>query len=99
MSSNKNVPINKNNQKKKMTSKQIAAIVAVVLLVALYLVTLFAAIFDTSAAKNLFWICLFGTFVIPLLTWVYIWMYGKLAQKHTIADFDLGGEPTDNTRK
>ena len=91
--------MNPENKKKKMTSKQIVALIGVVLLVMLYVITLLAAIFDTSATKSLFQVCLFGTVAIPLLIWIYIWMYGKLAQKHTIADFDLGGQPTDNGKK
>lgn len=76
--------------RKKVTSKQIVAILGIVLLVLLYLVTLFAAIFDTSATGTLFAMCLFATIAVPLLIWVYTWMYGKLTGKHTIADLDIG---------
>ncbi|MCM1190824.1 MAG: hypothetical protein NC123_02450 [Butyrivibrio sp.] len=73
---------------KKVTSKQVVAIVGVVLLVLMYIVTLIAAIADSSASGRLFWVCLYATVVIPILIWVYTWMYGKLTQKHTFADFD-----------
>ena len=78
---------------KKVTSKQVVAIIGVVLLVLMYIVTLFAAVFDSSASGRLFWMCLFSTVAIPILIWIYTWMYGVLTKKHTIADFDLGGRP------
>ena len=83
---------NVNKEKKKMRSKQIVAIIGVVLLAAMYVITLIAAIFDNPNSMMLFRACLIGTFTIPLLIWVYIWMYGKLTQKHTMADLDLGGK-------
>lgn len=85
--------------KNKMTAKQIAALLAVVLLAALYLITLFAAIFDTSAAGSLFRICLICTVVVPLLTWVFIWLYGQTTGKSTIADVHLLEEPKDYRKK
>lgn len=78
---------------KKVTSKQVVAIIGIILLVLMYIVTLLAAIFDSSASARLFWMCLFSTVAIPILIWIYTWMYGVLTKKHTIADFDLGGRP------
>lgn len=78
--------------RKKMTSKQIVAITGIVLLVLLYVVTLITAFVDTSASGRLFAACLFGTIVIPLLVWIYTWMYGKLTGRRTIADLNIGGE-------
>ena len=87
---------NENKPPKKTTAKQIVAIIGVVLLAAMYVITLIAAIFDNPNSMMLFRACLIGTFTIPLLIWVYIWMYGKLTQKHTMADFDLGGKAPKN---
>ena len=81
-----------NAGKKTMTSKQIVAIAGVILLVLLYIVTLAAALIDTSASGQLFRICLFATVAIPILIWIYIWMYGKLTGKKTISDLNIGGE-------
>lgn len=78
---------------KKITSKQIVAIGGIALLVLMYLGTLIVAIADQSASMALFQACLVATIAIPFLIWVYIWMYGKLTQKHTIADLDIGGAP------
>lgn len=80
---------------KRSRSQRIAALLCVVLLVGLYLVTLVVAILDRSASGTWFLLCLIGTIVIPLLTWIYIWMYGMLTQKHTIASFDLGKNMQD----
>ncbi len=84
-----------NNQeptKKKITSKQIIAIVGVILLALLYVVTLVLAFFDGPMARRLFQISLFASLAMPLVIWFYIWIYGKLTQKHTIADLDIGGQ-------
>lgn len=86
----------KKEKDKKVTSKQIVAIGGIVLLVLMYMITLFAAIFDNSASARLFWMCLFATAAIPLLIWIYIWMYGKLKDRHTIADFDLNKNAGDD---
>lgn len=74
---------------KKMTSKQLAALIGVALLVILYVGTLIVAIVDTSSSGSWFRMCLFATVAIPLLIWIYTWMYGKLTGRHTIADLDM----------
>lgn len=76
-----------NDQKNKMTSKQIFAISGIVVLVLLYLITLLAAIFDSSATHALFASCLLATVAVPLLIWIYTWMFGKLTNRSTFADF------------
>lgn len=81
----------KHRPKKKITSRQVVALGGVILLAALYLITLVVAIADRDSSGRLFQACLVGTVSIPLLIWIYIWMYGKLRGKHTMADLDLGG--------
>ena len=76
------------NPKKKITSKQVVAMAGVVLLVALYIVTLIVAIVNPGESGNLFQICLVSTIAVPILIWIYVWMYGKLTNKHTFADPD-----------
>ena len=78
---------------RKMTSKQLAALIGVALLVIMYIATLIVAIVDTSSSGNWFRMCLFATVAIPLLIWVYTWMYGKLTGRHTIADLDANIAP------
>ena len=69
------------NSKKKISSKQIVAIIGAVLLVLLYVITLFVAIFDTSSSGRWFWMCLFSTIAIPLLVWIYARMYALIQEK------------------
>ncbi|MDO4314123.1 MAG: hypothetical protein Q4C52_13665 [Eubacteriales bacterium] len=76
---------------KKKNPKQIAALVCVVILVALYLLTLIFAIADFPGWQRMFGGCLVGTIALPILLWVYIWLYGKIKDRHTIASFDIGG--------
>lgn len=85
--------------KKKMTVKRVAALLAVILLAALYVLTLIAAVFDTTAAGSLFRICLICTVAIPLLAWVFIWLYGQTTGKSTIADVHLLENPEDYEKK
>lgn len=69
--------------------QRIAALAGIILLAALYLFTLIAAIFNFDGTGNLLKACLFATIAIPILIWVYIWMYGAWKQKHTPASFDF----------
>ncbi len=86
MNSNKTNPNNASkNTSKKVTSRQIVALAGVVLLVLLYIITLFAAIFDSSAGHHLFAICLFSTVAVPILIWLYSWIYTKLTGGQSIA--------------
>ncbi|MCR4598757.1 MAG: hypothetical protein K5678_06965 [Acetatifactor sp.] len=75
--------------KNKWTAKRIAAILGIILLLGLYVVTLIVAIVDRSASGEWFMICLIATVTVPLLIWIYTWMYGMLTNKHTIASFEL----------
>ena len=75
-----------NDKKKKITSKQVVAMVGVILLVLLYLITLFAALFDPSASGQLFMTSMLATMFIPIVIWVYTWVFGKVTGRHTIAD-------------
>ena len=70
----------------KKTPKQIAALTCVVLLVLLYIATFIAAFFAGKGGTRLFVICAALTIIIPIATWGFIWMIGKLTNKHTIAD-------------
>ena len=71
--------------KKIKRHKQIAAIIGVVLLVALYLVTFILALCRFEGASSLFMGALACTIVVPVLIWIYIWLYGLLTHKKTIA--------------
>lgn len=76
-------------KQKKMTPRQVAAIIGILLLAALYVVTLIVALVDSSSSGRLFALCLFATIAVPMLIWIYTWMYGRLANRRTFADFEL----------
>ena len=69
-------------------SRQIVAMAGVVLLVLLYVATLVTAIADSSQSAKWFRICLFATFALPLVIWIYSWMHGRLTGKSAIGDPD-----------
>ncbi len=68
--------------------QRIAALVSVILLVLLYLATLVCAIFNFDGTGRLFQACLFATVAVPILIWIYIYLFGKLHDRHTIASFE-----------
>ncbi len=71
--------------KKIKRHKQIAAITGIILLVGMYIVTLILALCRFDGAFDLFMGCLLCTVFIPILLWIYIWIYGMLTRKKTIA--------------
>ncbi|MCM1187025.1 MAG: hypothetical protein NC251_02045 [Lachnoclostridium sp.] len=95
---NKQSPEKPQKKAHKVTSKQIVAMIGVLLLLALYITTLIVAFVDNSASGKLLSLCLYGTVTIPLIIWIYTWMYGKLTGKKTIADFEAGVDSKNNTR-
>lgn len=87
--SNESARCGQGEKKGKITPKRIAAIVALVLLAALYIMTFVVALVYPPGAGNLFGACLMATIAVPLLAWVYIWLYGQTTGKKTIADLNL----------
>lgn len=77
------------DKKQKKSAKQIAAIVCILLLVAMYVVTFIVACLDFQGWGRLFQACIVATIGLPILLWIYIGMYGWLKQKHTIASLDI----------
>lgn len=73
---------------KKRTPKQIAALFCVILLAAVYLLTLLCACLDFPGADKMFATCLYATIGLPILLWVYIWFYGIIKERRadTLAD-------------
>ena len=67
--------------------QRIAAVVCLCLIALLYISTAVLAFIRTPFAKQMFKITLGATLVLPILTWVYIWLIGRLTHKRTIADF------------
>ncbi len=72
--------------KKKTTAKQIVAMLGIIILVAMYLLTLIFAIIAPDTSRQFFTASLIATFCVPVLIWIFVWMYGVLTQKKTFAD-------------
>lgn len=70
----------------KKSHKRIAAIIGIVLLLSVYLITFVLAFLDFPGSERLFRIGIGATILVPILIWFYIWVYGKLTHKKTIAD-------------
>lgn len=65
----------------KKKSKQIIALICVVLLVSLYVATFIVACLDFPGKDRMFAACLLATIGLPILLWIYIWIIGKITQK------------------
>ncbi|MCM1127671.1 MAG: hypothetical protein NC429_14525 [Lachnospiraceae bacterium] len=68
----------------KSKSKQVAAILCIALLVLLYAATLVVSLLDFPGSDRLFGACILATIGLPILLWIYIWLYGKVTGKRTI---------------
>lgn len=72
-------------------TKQIGAIIAILLLVGLYVATLVFALIDSPFAEKMFQTCLFATIAVPILLWLFIWVFKKTDRQkeemeHTIME-------------
>lgn len=73
--------------------KRVAAWIAIILLVMLYVITLVLALINSPATNNLFMVSMICTILIPVLCWIFIWIYGQITGKKTIADLNLMQDP------
>jgi Zn-dependent protease with chaperone function len=79
--------VSENNSKNTASGpKRIAALLAIVFLVLLYVILLVAAIFDPTAGGKFFLIALFGTIAVPVVLWLYLWMYARFTGTKAIGD-------------
>lgn len=74
---------------KKKTGKRIAAIVCLILIVLSYIAAFVVSLIDSTKSGELFQACLLATVFLPILCWIYIWLYGRTKQTSTIADLDI----------
>lgn len=65
-------------------TKRVAAMTGVILLVALYLLTLISAFFAKEYSGGLFLACLFSTFVIPVMIYAYMLIYRLVHKKDDV---------------
>lgn len=73
-------------EKKKITAKQIIAIIGIILLVLLYVITLILAFVDTSASGRMFAVSLCCSFILPVLIWFYTWLYDRITNRESTTD-------------
>lgn len=55
--------------------KRILALLAVVIIILLYLVTLVLSFFHNEQAKELLMISIVATVVLPVLLYIYLWLF------------------------
>lgn len=79
----------------KKKPKQIAAIICIILLVLLYVATLVVSLLDFPGSDRLFAACLMATVGLPILLWIYIWLYGKYTNRPTMTDSPSSNKETD----
>ena len=70
-------------------AKRIAAWICILVLLSLYIATFVVALLDFPGSDALFAACLAATVGLPILLWIYIWLYGKVKERHTMASMDL----------
>ncbi|HJC87660.1 MAG TPA: PucC family protein [Candidatus Eisenbergiella intestinigallinarum] len=71
----------KEKKDKKISPKQVAAMICVVLLVGMYVATLIVALLDFPGWDRLFQACLVATIGLPILLWIYIWLYQQIKER------------------
>ena len=69
--------------------KRVGALVGVILLAGSIIATLIMAILGYTFESAIFMGLVVADICLPVLLWVYIWLFGKLTGKHTMASFDL----------
>ena len=98
---NSTAPGGGGEQKKGTASRvrQVAAIIGIILLVAMYVVTLIAACMGSDSTGRLFRLCLGMTIAVPIFLWIFIWCVGVLTHKGSMADMDiLDSNPEERAR-
>lgn len=68
---------------KNKSPKQIAALICIVLLVAMYVITLITAFLDPARFGRLFRGCLLSTIALPILLWILLWFYNLMKKRQT----------------
>ncbi|WP_408070811.1 hypothetical protein [Butyrivibrio sp. JL13D10] len=72
--------------------KRIAAIIGIILLLGVYVVLLFEALFGDMGPGSAFAGCAAATVAIPIFLWLILWVYTALTGKKTVASPDPYGK-------
>lgn len=70
-----------NHQHKKITPKQIAALICVILLVGMYIGAFVVACLDLGDSGRLFAGCLVATIGLPILLWLLMWSFDLMKKR------------------
>ena len=89
MSTNEKPNTGASGQKAPWTLKRAAAVAGIVLLVAMYVVTLVSALMGTPGAGRLFRFSLGMTIAVPIFLWIFIWCVGRFTDKGSMASLDI----------
>lgn len=79
---------NSNSYRKHSKPERIAAMIGIVLLVLLYAGLIVEAFTMPADSGKLFMTAIVGTIAIPICVWLFIWAYGAMAGRHTVASLD-----------
>ena len=80
-------------KKEAWTVKRIAALAGVVLLAGMYVVSLFAALFDFPGSDKLFRASFAMTLAVPIFLFIFIWTIGRMTGKRIISDPRTSSDP------
>ncbi len=80
-----------------MNIKRITAWICIVLLGLLYLSLLILSLLGYGFNSSLFAICLIGTIMLPILSFIVIYLYGRYNDKKVMSDPDEKKAPEDPT--
>ncbi|WP_051208814.1 hypothetical protein [Butyrivibrio sp. WCD3002] len=81
-----------NENKKTPLAKRVIAWVCIVLLLLVYVVFFFVALFGKTGPGSAFLACAAATVAIPILVWLILWVYTALSGKRTVASPDPYGK-------
>lgn len=67
------------------TFQRILALIGVILLISLAILAFVFSILDFPGSDRLAWGFLVTAIFLPIIIWIFIWLYGQTTQKRTIA--------------
>ena len=71
----------------KKNFKRILALITVILIICLILATFVIAFLDFPNKNTVFFSCMIGTIVLPIMAWIIMWMYSVVTNRKNIASF------------
>lgn len=71
----------------KKNFKRILALITVILIVCFILATLVIAFLDFPNKDTVFFSCIIGIIVLPIMAWIIMWMYSVITNRKNIASF------------